>query len=99
VPGELAQDAEPAGLGDALDGSPNAAQARAGGGGGDAAREGRSRRGDQARVGAAIWLDRDRRRGVTEVAVELDRDVELDEVAGLDPARARDPVNRLRRRR
>ena len=40
-------------------------------------------------------LDGDRRRGVAEVAVELDGDVELDQVAGLDPARPRDPVDRL----
>jgi hypothetical protein len=52
-------------------------------------------RGDQARIGATGRLDRDRRRRIAEVAVELDRDVQLDEIAGLDPARARDPVDRL----
>ena len=95
VAGELAQDAEPARLGDALHRSPDVAQPRAGRRRGHAARQGGPRRGDQALVGAGDRLDGDRRRGVAEVAVELDRDVELDQVAGLDPARARDPVDRL----
>jgi hypothetical protein len=60
-----------------------------------AALEGRPRRGDEALVATADRLDGDRGRGVAEVAVELDRDVELDQVAGLDPARPRDPVHGL----
>jgi hypothetical protein len=58
-------------------------------------RQRRPRGGDQPLVGAADRLDRNRRRGVAEVPVELDGDIELDQISGLDLARARDAVDRL----